>query len=208
MTPPLVLSRWQPTFPMEVFHLVVGENIYWNLVGSQPGVTDPLLSFNSAFTTLPLQSPFQIPLVSGSFLSESHVLSPPPRPLALVRVSFAWSAVHGTKLTMETKSLTRGLVLNYTSYKVFARVISGSGALVQAHRELILKLSSFSKNRFPAGTLNNVLRITDGNEARRESWLPDMNSHFNLIYQFGLKKERRIHLTAVLSCDLIRIVHI
>lgn len=132
----------------------------------------------------------------------------PPRPLALVRVSFAWSAVHGTKLTMETKSLTRGLVLNYTSYKVFARVISGSGALVQAHRELILKLSSFSKNRFPAGTLNNVLRITDGNEARRESWLPDMNSHFNLIYQFGLKKERRIHLTAVLSCDLIRIVHI
>lgn len=122
----------------------------------------------SLFATLHLQSS----LVSGSSLSEIHVLLFVFFPLAKnTQDSFCPECPCMTQsLDWETGSILVPL-FSITPHPqcLPARVISGPIALVWAHSLLILKFPTFFKNRFHTGALkNNILRITDGNEARGE----------------------------------------
>lgn len=91
-------------------------------------------------------------------------------PLATLRIPFALNAVHDTKLRMGNWVILV-LLFSITPHPqcLPARVTSGPMASVGARSLLILKFPTSSKNRFHTGALkNNILRITDGNEARGE----------------------------------------
>lgn len=94
-----------------------------------------------------------------------------------------------------------------------ARVISGPIALVWAHSLLILKFPTSSKNRFPTGSLkNNILRITDGNEARGErgsKWALRYKLTLQTHLPSSIEKGRRICMSPeTCLCECIKIVSI